>query len=231
MVSGIPSHLKTRDKAWQALSLCFIPWACAHPKDVENTWAILLCCWDTDPGNIVLLNMICNMYCIIQLLVGKPWERGRLRYVLTPCCAIMPNMHFASSSRIIHRVAKVWGLIGAVLCKQICPFGLVSMLDIWTCVLKMLPWKHNRSYHHQWHQLGQWSGKNLIYKLNCRCVPSRQHYEQCCQSSWSLPPLAPHRGRWSGPRSISLRSGVAAYKHHYSTHQVLESAHKVTKSQ
>jgi hypothetical protein len=53
-------------------------------------------------------------------------------YVLTPLYVVITTVHFARSREIIQQAAKVWGLIGVVLHKQMCPLRLVSILEIWT---------------------------------------------------------------------------------------------------
>jgi hypothetical protein len=76
--------------------------------------------------------MVCNarLYQSIRSLVGNRQERMGLRHVRTPLCMVITIVHFARSGKIIQRAAKVWGSLGTVLCKQICPLRLVSMLDI-----------------------------------------------------------------------------------------------------
>ncbi len=73
----------------------------------------------------------------IWLLVGKQQERVGLRHILTPHWVVMTTVRFAQSGEIIHRVAMVWGSIGTILHKQMCPLRLDSLklesvLKIWT---------------------------------------------------------------------------------------------------
>ncbi len=134
MVGGTLLRWNTRDRVSWAYPLRFIGWARPQPKVITYAWAILLPCHETDPANNVLLNMVCNarLYQSIWSLVGNHQERVGLRHVCTPLCVVITIVCFARSREIIQWAAKVWGSMGAVLRKQICPLGLVSMLDIWT---------------------------------------------------------------------------------------------------
>ncbi len=87
-----------------------------------------------DPENKVLLNIVCNTRLCqsIWSLVGKHRKRVGFRHVYTPLCNIITILCFTRSGEIIQQVAKVWRSMGAVLCEQMCPLKLVSMLQIWT---------------------------------------------------------------------------------------------------
>ncbi len=101
-------------------------------KGHSIAWAILLPCCETDPANNMLLNIVCNtrLYQSSWSLIRNRLERVGLRHVCIPLCVVITTVCFARSGEIIKWGAKVWGSIGTVLRKQICPIRPVSMLDI-----------------------------------------------------------------------------------------------------
>jgi hypothetical protein len=69
-------------------------------------------------------------------MVGKHCGRVGLRHVLTLLCIVIVTVSSACSGEVIHQAAGIWGSIGMVLHKQICPLWLFSTLKIRTFEVK-----------------------------------------------------------------------------------------------